>query len=175
MDFYAPAPSSDGKKLCVVGALQRGELLRYDGTSRRFVPYFSGLSAEGLDFSADGIWITYTLFPEGTLWRSKMDGSERQQLTFAPMRAFLPRWSPNGKEIAFMGAAPGKPWRIFRISAAQNERLRKYGPSKTPRRKTILQVLCVFDRSFLNGKSRWKTERFPVHEVCVAFPARREP
>jgi Tol biopolymer transport system component/DNA-binding winged helix-turn-helix (wHTH) protein len=117
MDFYAPAPSLDGKKLYVVGALKRGELMRYDRTSRRFVPYFSGLSAEGLDFSADGIWITYTLFPEGTLWRCKMDGSERQQLTFAPMRAFLPRWSPNGREIVFMGAASGKPWRIFRISA----------------------------------------------------------
>jgi len=117
MDFYAPAPSLDGKKLYVVGALKRGELMRYDGTSRRFVPYFSGLSAEGLDFSADGIWITYTLFPEGTLWRCKMDDGERQQLTFAPMRAFLPRWSPNGREIVFMGAASGKPWRIFRISA----------------------------------------------------------
>ena len=117
MDFYAPAPSLDGKKLYVVGALKRGELMRYDGASRKFVPYFSGFSAEGLDFSADGIWVTYTLYPEGTLWRSKMDGSERQQLTFAPIRAFLPRWSPNGKEIAFMGAAPGKPWRIFKISA----------------------------------------------------------
>jgi DNA-binding winged helix-turn-helix (wHTH) protein/Tol biopolymer transport system component len=117
MDFYSPAPSEDGKKLYVVGALKRGELMRYDAATQGFVPYFSGLSAEGVDFSADGMWVTYTLYPEGTLWRSRLDGSERHQLTTPPMWAFLPRWSPDGKEITFMGAAPGKPWKIFKILA----------------------------------------------------------
>ena len=32
----------------------RGELVRYDSKSRQLVPYLSGISAMGLDFSRDG-------------------------------------------------------------------------------------------------------------------------
>jgi Tol biopolymer transport system component len=71
------------------------------------VPFLSGVSAEGLAFSRDGQWATYTSYPEGTLWRSRVDGSERAQLTFPPLRAFYPRWSPAGKQIAFNGFVPG--------------------------------------------------------------------
>jgi Tol biopolymer transport system component len=68
-----------------------------------------------LDFSRDGRWVVYVLYPEGTLWRANADGSERQQLTFPPLIAGLPRWSPNGKQIAFIGRLPGKWWRIYLI------------------------------------------------------------
>ena len=60
---------------------------------------------------------TGAAFPEGTLWRSKVDGSQRLQLTFPPLRASHPKWSPDGKQIAFMAQAPGKPWKIHLISA----------------------------------------------------------
>jgi hypothetical protein len=43
----------------------------------------------------DGEWVTYVLLPEGTLWRSRVNGSERTQLTIAPFRVTLPRWSPG--------------------------------------------------------------------------------
>jgi len=33
MTFFSPLPSKDGKKLFVVGALARGELVRYDAKS----------------------------------------------------------------------------------------------------------------------------------------------
>ena len=46
-----------------------------------------------------------------------MDGTERLQLTFPPLGAFLPRWSPNGRQIAFAAATPGKPRNIYLISA----------------------------------------------------------
>lgn len=116
-DSLAPLPSRDGKKLFVVGVMPRAELSRYDATSRQFVPYLSGISAEGVDFSRDGDWVTYVGYPDATLWRSKVDGSERMQLTVAPMRAFLPRWSPDRTRIAFAAASPGEPWRIYSVSA----------------------------------------------------------
>jgi Tol biopolymer transport system component len=45
-----------------------------------------------------------------------VDGSERIQLTFPPLRAVLPRWSPDGKQIAFNAMLPGKSWNIYLIS-----------------------------------------------------------
>jgi Tol biopolymer transport system component len=97
-----PLPSADGKKLYVNSAQDRGELVRYDAKSHSFTPYLSGLSATALNFSRDGKWITYVAYPEGSLWRSKVDGSERLQLTPGSQFAYLPRWSPNGRQIAFM-------------------------------------------------------------------------
>lgn len=117
IDYVAPAVSSDGKKLFVVGIQARGEVMRYDSEKKQFIPSFHGISAEGLDFSRDGKWVTYVSFPEGQLWRSRSDGSERQQLTFAPLVVTFPRWSPDGSQIAFMAMVPGKPWKIYLVNA----------------------------------------------------------
>ena len=110
------APSADGKKLFAVGILARGELARGDLSTGHLVPYPSGLSADCLDFSRDGAWMTYVRLPEFDLWRSRADGSQPLQLAAPPMRAYLPRWSPDGKQIAFSGQLPGKPWRIYLVS-----------------------------------------------------------
>ena len=43
----------------------------------RFTPFLSGISAEDVVFSKDGQWVAYVSYPEGILWRSKLDGSEK--------------------------------------------------------------------------------------------------
>jgi serine/threonine protein kinase/Tol biopolymer transport system component len=113
MNVGSPVASRDGKKLFVQGWKPRGELVRYDAKSGQFAPYLSGLSAMGLDFSRDGEWVAYNDASDGTMWRSKVDGSQKLQLVFAPMMAYLPRWSPDGKQIAFFGHPPGEPWQIY--------------------------------------------------------------
>jgi eukaryotic-like serine/threonine-protein kinase len=118
LSFSDPVPSKDGKKLFVIGQQTRGELVRYDASSRRFVPYLGGISAGQADFSRDGQWVTYVTFPENTLWRSRVDGTERLQLSYPPLQASLPRWSPDGSRIGFMASRPGKPWKIFLVSSA---------------------------------------------------------
>ena len=117
MSMLEPLPSADGKKIFGVAAQPRGQLVRYDGKSRQFVPFLSGISADGVDFSKDGQWVTYVAFPEGTLWRSKVDGSERLQLTLPPMKVGLPRWSPDGRRIAFVGQTVGKPAKLYIVPA----------------------------------------------------------
>ena len=121
MNFIGPLPAKDGKKLYVVGSQPHGELDRYDARTKQFVPFMGGLSADGVNFSADGQWVAYTTIPERGLWRSKLDGSERLQLTQAPLEAYEPRWSPDGKQIAFQALRPGKPWKMFVISAEGGE------------------------------------------------------
>jgi serine/threonine protein kinase/Tol biopolymer transport system component len=117
MNVGTPVPSVDGKRIFVQGWQPRGELVRYDTRSSQFVPYLGGISAMGIDFSQDGQWMAYNDGTDGTLRRSKVDGSQKLQLVFPPMVAYLPRWSPDGKQIAFFGHPPGEHFQIYLISA----------------------------------------------------------
>jgi serine/threonine protein kinase/Tol biopolymer transport system component len=114
-----PFPSKDGKKLFMIGQTYRGELMRYDSKAGQFSSFLGGISAEYAAFSKDGQWVSYVSYHEGTLWRSKLDGSERLQLTYPPMYPLLPRWSPDGKRIIFFEFARSadKPARIYEVSA----------------------------------------------------------
>ncbi len=114
-----PFPSKDGKKLFMIGQTYRGELMRYDSKAGQFSSFLGGISAEYVAFSKDGQWVSYVSYREGTLWRSKLDGSERLQLTYPPMYPLLPRWSPDGKRIIFFEFARSAdtPARIYEVSA----------------------------------------------------------
>ncbi len=118
LSLSSPVPSKDGRKLFVIGQTYRGELMRYDAKSAQLTPFLGGISAEFADFSRDGQWVTYVSYREGTLWRSKVDGSERVQLTYPPMYPVLPRWSPDGSKIIFFefARAADKPARIYQVS-----------------------------------------------------------
>jgi Tol biopolymer transport system component len=117
LTFSNPTPSTDGKKLFVIGQQRRFDLIGLNGKSQQFSLYLPGVSAGEADILRNGEWMTYVAHPELTLWRSKPDGSSRTQLTYAPMQAHSPRWSPDGTQIAFMASRPGKPWKIFVIPA----------------------------------------------------------
>ena len=115
--YFDPLPGKDGKKLYAVAGFRRGELERYDSKAKAFAPYLGGISAGDVAFSKDGQWVAYVSYPDWTLWRSKADGSDKLQLSFPPLQAVLPRWSPDGKEIVFYAFQQGAPARIYLVSA----------------------------------------------------------
>ena len=118
-EFRWPVAGKDEKEIFALAVNRRAEVIRYDSGSHKFAPYLDGISAEGLAFSPDRQWVAYTSFPDGTLWRSRVDGSERLQLSSPPMRVFMPRWSPDGTQIAFNALLPAPAtWNIYVISSA---------------------------------------------------------
>src|SRR6202046_4599620 len=118
LDYFVPTPSSDGKTIYAVGAQPHGQLMRYDAPSRQFEPYANGQSIDHVAFSRDGKWMAYVTYPEGTLVRSRIDGSERLQLTSPPLRAAAPRWSPDSTQIVFgVTAGPSGSRQLYLVSA----------------------------------------------------------
>jgi Tol biopolymer transport system component len=89
--------------------------MRYDFRTHALTPFLPGFSGGGLSFTKDGGRMAYVSYPDGILWQSRTDGSDKHQLTFPPMEANLPRWSPDGKQIAFSGGPTGKTGQIFLI------------------------------------------------------------
>jgi DNA-binding beta-propeller fold protein YncE len=67
----------------------------------QFMPILSGISATDVTYSKDGKWVAYASYPDRMLWRSRSDGSELMQLTFAPMEVWEPFISPDGKKVVF--------------------------------------------------------------------------
>ena len=117
LNFYSPQPSLDGKSIYVIGEQPRSELVRYDLKSGQFSPYLEGISARSVNFSRDGRWVSYVSYPEGNLWRCRMDGSEKLQLTTAPLWVLEARWSPDGREIAVSASEPGIHNRLYLVPA----------------------------------------------------------
>ena len=107
----------DGQKLLVTAVEQHPALVRYDAASKTFVPYLGGMPVNYVAFTRDGTRAAYVRISDSTLWTSRADGSDQLQLTYAPERAALPRWSPDGKEITFMQSQTGKPWKAVLIPA----------------------------------------------------------
>jgi Tol biopolymer transport system component len=71
--------------------------------------------------------MVYTSYPDLNLWRSRVDGSDKMQLTFPPVRAYGARWSPDGSQIVFMDEQFSRPWKNYLISSSGGipERLTK--------------------------------------------------
>ncbi len=109
--------SVTGKQIFAYGLHQAGELVHYDPVSKQFVRFLGGISARDVAFSRDGKWIAYVTPQDNHLWRSRVDGNDRLQLTFGADHASLPRWSPDGKQIAYTSKADQKSWKIFLINA----------------------------------------------------------
>jgi Tol biopolymer transport system component len=113
------AADPDSHRLFVLSSSQlEGELVRYDRSSQSFKLLLPGVSATFVDLTKDMAFATYIKLKDSTLWVSRSDGSGAKQLSPTGMEVELPRWSPNGEWIAFMGRLKNRPWRIFIVPAS---------------------------------------------------------
>jgi DNA-binding winged helix-turn-helix (wHTH) protein/Tol biopolymer transport system component len=94
------------RRLYAVGSVLRGETVRYDRKARRWVSFLGGFSGEKIDRSPDGKWLAYITYPGAELHKCRVDGSG--DVLLAPgVEGMNPRWSPDGKQIAFSGRPAG--------------------------------------------------------------------
>ena len=136
-EVIAMAPGRDGEGLFVVGRTAQGAMHFYEEKEKRFVPYLAGLPASQIVVSPDRKWMVYADYPRGYLWRCKVDGSDKLQLTNT--LAQMPTWSPDSRWIAYSD------WReLYRVSVEGGtpEKLTSEGfqevlPSWSPDGKTI--------------------------------------
>jgi serine/threonine protein kinase/Tol biopolymer transport system component len=99
IDVLAATPSRDNDGLFVIGRIAQGAMQVYDPGLKRFVPFLDGLAAADFVISPDRQWMAYRDYPRRHLWRSRLDGSEKLQLTDS--LAWMPQWSPDSKWIVF--------------------------------------------------------------------------
>jgi eukaryotic-like serine/threonine-protein kinase len=99
IDVLAATPSRDSTGLFMIGRIAQGAMHVYDPEQKRFVPFLNGLPAAAFVISPDKKWMVYPEYPRHYLWRSKLDGSEKLQLT--EIYATMPKWSPDSKNIVF--------------------------------------------------------------------------
>jgi Tol biopolymer transport system component len=108
---------TDPRVIYAGGELAGGEAMKLNKQTGIFEPYLGGLSGDCLDYSPDGQWIAYVSFPGRELWKCRRDGSDKVLLEDG-MLTYMPRWSPDGKRLAFAATRKGvwaDPHRIFTI------------------------------------------------------------
>ncbi|HSY01222.1 MAG TPA: winged helix-turn-helix domain-containing protein [Acidobacteriaceae bacterium] len=118
LDYRGPITERNGRRTFFVGLDSQSELLRYDRSASLFVPDSGGLSnAKRVEFSRDGNWVAWIRQDDGSLWRSRADGTGRLQLTGRPMEVFMVHWSPDARQLVMMARQPGKPWKMYTVDA----------------------------------------------------------
>lgn len=131
LEFQAPGTTPGSDRVYFIGANPQYELLR--AMPRSAAPRANGKGALGgpaftsLDqdlstaalaqYSHDGQWVAWLNSADNSLWRSRVDGSERIELTTPPLRIFMVRWSPDDRRLVMMAEEPGKTWKIYLIDA----------------------------------------------------------
>jgi serine/threonine protein kinase len=159
--YAEPLPSFDGKRVFVFGSLPRSELVRYNAVSKQFEPYVGGISAGHVAFSNDGGWVAYVDYPGNSLWRSRIDGSEKLQLTPEGMLVVQPRWSPDGTTIAFSALQKGTPWRMYTVKVGGGAP----EPILIEPRSQLGPAWSADGKSMIFGQILGRESKISLHEV----------
>lgn len=115
--YEAPIAARTGHRIFFLGLDTQSELLRYSSDKREFSAENNFLSpASRVTYSRDRQWVAWTDV-QGRLWRARLNGDEKLQLTPDSMQVFLAHWAPDGRQLALMAREPGKAWQLYSVDA----------------------------------------------------------
>jgi DNA-binding winged helix-turn-helix (wHTH) protein/Tol biopolymer transport system component len=115
--FDHPEAIHDGNRIFVIGSHNEYQLLRIDPKTSAKTAMLAESGATDMDFSLDGQWVVYAARENGTLWKSRIDGTGKVQLTAGATGAFAPHWSPDQKQILFTGFLLDSQPRLYVVPA----------------------------------------------------------
>jgi Tol biopolymer transport system component/DNA-binding winged helix-turn-helix (wHTH) protein len=113
--FTELAVSPRGTRVFALGTHPEYQLIRVNARTMKVTRLLEDAGATTVDYSPDGQWIVYALRQNGSLWKSRTDGSNRVELTSVPPGAFAPSWSPDGTKILFTAYSLGKQPQLYVI------------------------------------------------------------
>jgi|GEM_PF-969803 Tol biopolymer transport system component len=93
-----------------------GGIQEFNPHTKDFRYILPGISGTYPDYSHDKQWIAWVDYSDtggSALWIARADGSAKKLLVSFKDDIELPRWSPDGTQIAFMGKETGHPYRIY--------------------------------------------------------------
>ncbi len=170
LSYESPVPARKGSQIFFTGRDPHIEwqLRRFDAKRNMLVPLQGLLAHAGrVIYSRDQQWVAWTDI-SGRLWKSRVDGLEKLELTSGGMEVLNASWAPNGSRLAIMARVPGEPWAVYSIdpSGGSPERLSESelksvgDPSFSPDGTSIL----FGGLPFLMGAN----DRHPLEVVDVA-------
>ena len=115
--FDHPNAIPNSNRILAIGSHNEYQLLRIDPRNNAKTAMLAESGATDMDFSLDGQWVVYAARENGTLWKSRIDGSGKVQLTAGATGAFAPHWSPDQKQILFTGFLLDRQPRLYVVSA----------------------------------------------------------
>jgi Tol biopolymer transport system component/DNA-binding winged helix-turn-helix (wHTH) protein len=115
--LHVSIPTQMGSRVFAFSSRSAHELKRIDPHSGREDSVLLKANVDLAAVSPDDRFALYTDHPDGSLWRSSIDGSQRLRLTKLPLAASSPHWSRDGRQILFTGVRPGSLRQIYVLSA----------------------------------------------------------
>jgi Tol biopolymer transport system component len=100
ISILASTPSRDSRGLFVLSKMDEGAMRAYDPLSKKLAPVLEDVSMLGFVISPDRQWMAYTEYPSRSLWKSRLDGSEKLQLTNNSY-SVMEQWSPDSKWLVY--------------------------------------------------------------------------